>query len=422
VTVPTRQGWLALAGGLVAIVIGRTFALLELFGVGFAVIALVVIAVLIVQLRPVELRISRKVNPRQIHAGETARVELQAANRARVTSPALELRDPVSGTPGARVELGPLAYGALTRAAYRLPTRQRGQLEIGPLELTRTDVLGLASRTVIAAPVAHVTVLPRWHRLAVPSATAGTGPLTQHLRMRALGREGSEFRSLRDYAPGDDLRRVHWKASARTDGLKVREVETEGLRQLAVVLDLDADAYGIDPSAPSATRPLAVPGQPGGAHDPFERAITAAASVVMSAAMQGREVRFISTAGFELRPTSGHLDDALEYLALARTTGRTPVDATVGALGSRMTGGLLVYVSGLIHPARLLTLRRVTGADAAVAIACQAPVPEQIAGVFVADATDDERFLASWARLVGDIPVAEHDERMRAWAAVGAAR
>ena len=419
---PTRQGWMALAGGLAAIVIGRTFALIELFGIGFAVIALVVIAVLIVQLRPVQLRISRKVNPRQVHAGETARVELQAANRARLRSPALELCDPVSGTPGARVELGPLAHGARTRAAYRLPTRQRGQLEIGPLELTRTDVLGLAARTVIAAPVAHVTVLPRWHRVSVPGATAGTGPLTQHLRMRALGREGSEFRSLRDYAPGDDLRRVHWKASARTDGLKVREVETEGLRMLAVVLDLDAAPYGVDPSAPSVTRPMALAARDGGADEPFERAITAVASIVMSAAMQGRDVRFLSTAGFELRPSAGNMDDVLEDLALARTTARTPVASTGGALGSKMAGGLLVYVSGLVNPQRLTSLRRVTGADAAVAVACVAPLPNQIAGVFVADATTDERFTASWARLVGDIPVAAHDERMRAWAAVGAAQ
>jgi hypothetical protein len=55
-----------------------------------------------------------------------------------------------------------------------------------------------------------------------------------------------------------------------------------------------------------------------------------------------------------------------------------------------------------------------------VAVACLGPLPSQLAGVFVADATTEERFTAAWTRLVGDIPVAAHDERMRAWATVGA--
>ena len=107
-------------------------------------IALVVIAVLLVQLRPVELRISRKVNPRQVHAGETRSGRAAATNRARLRSPALELHDPVSGTPGTRVELGPLHVEVAPAPRTGCRARQRGQLAIGPLELTRTDVLGLS--------------------------------------------------------------------------------------------------------------------------------------------------------------------------------------------------------------------------------------------------------------------------------------
>ena len=138
----------------------------------------------------------------------------------------------------------------------------------------------------------------------------------------------------------------------------MREVESEGLRQLAVVLDLDAAPYGIDPSVSAVTRPMAASLRDGGSDQPFERAITAAASIVMSAASQGRDVRFLSTAGFEIRPSAGNVDDVLEYLALATTAVRTPVEATVGALGSKMTGGLLVYVSGRIDSGRLTSLAR----------------------------------------------------------------
>ena len=64
--------------------------------------------------------------------------------------------------------------------------------------------------------------------------------------MKAWGQTGSEFHALREYVPGDDLRRINWKASARSDDLMVRETALEGVRRCTVVLDTSAAEYDVD--------------------------------------------------------------------------------------------------------------------------------------------------------------------------------
>ena len=377
---PTRQGWLALVAGASVVVLGRLFGVLELYVVGAAVIGVAVGAVLAVRLRPVRLRVGRRVTPRRVHAGDTARVELTASNRAKLRTPVLSLRDPVSSTQGASLHLAPLSHGRTARAAYRLPTRKRGKIAVGPLQLTRSDVLGLASRTVNAAPMTSVLVLPRWERVAVPGSGPDRGLLGQHLRMRALGRQGDEFRSLREYVPGDDLRRIHWRASARGEDLKVRETEVQGTRSLAVVLDLLASSHS---------------------PESFERAISAAASIVLSALESGRDVRFSTSEGLDLSPATTGFEAMLEHLALVEPMRNGSVIAAVGALGSRLQGGLIVLVGGAITAPLLAGLRGAAGADATVAVACQSPAPARLPGVFVIDASVDGSFAPAWNALVG---------------------
>ncbi|MGE3687538.1 MAG: DUF58 domain-containing protein [Acidimicrobiia bacterium] len=377
---PTRQGWLAIVAGAVVVFIGRLFGVLELYVIGAAAIGIAIAAVLVVRLRPVRLRVGRRVTPRRVHAGDTARVELTASNRASLRTPLLTMRDPVSSTQGASLHLAPLRHGRTARAAYRLPTRKRGKIVVGPLQLTRTDVLGLASRTVNAAPMTSVLVLPRWDRVAVPGSGPDRGQLGQHLRMRALGRQGEEFRSLREYVAGDDLRRIHWRASARGEELKVRETEIQGTRTLAVVLDLLVTSH--DPES-------------------FERAISAAASIVLSALESGRDVRFSTSEGLDLSPTTTGFDAMLEHLALVEPMRSGSVMAAVGALGSRLHGGLIVLVGGTVSAPVLAGLRGAAGADATVAIACKAPVPARMPSVFVIDASVDGAFAPAWDALVG---------------------
>jgi hypothetical protein len=157
-------------------------------------------------------------------------------------------------------------------------------LRIGPSTIVRRDVLGLASRTEVVAGETEVTVAPRTFDLAMPSL--GHGVLGRHLLALSQRTGVGEFHSLRDYVSGDEPRTIHWRASARSDGLKVRQHEAQGVRRCIVVLDRDAASYP-DPVDEAAA-------------DVFERAVTIAGSIALSADRSGLTTRFVS-GGVDLR-------------------------------------------------------------------------------------------------------------------------
>ena len=115
----------------------------------------------------------------------------------------------------------------------------------------------------------------------------GHGVLGRHLLALSQRIGPGEFHSLRDYVTGDEPRSIHWKASARSEELKVRQHEAQGVRRCIVVLDRDGDAY----PAPVTDAES----------DVFERAITAAGSLVLSAERVGLTTRFVTGGGIDLR-------------------------------------------------------------------------------------------------------------------------
>jgi len=375
----TRYGWLLILVGIGVVVLGRLFGVLELYVVGSGLVTLALVCFLVVRFGRVRLRVARRVTPSRVHVDEPARVELAVRNSGSRTTPVLRLSDPVSGTPGAALSVSPIRPGTGSKAAYRLPTTRRGRLRIGPMLLERRDPFGLASRTVRAAGVSEVTVYPSWQRLAFPGKGAGVGPLAEHLRLRALGRHGEEFHALRNYVPGDDLRRIHWKQSARTDEFKVKETDTSAVRRLGVVLD-------VDPAHHTAAS--------------FELAVSAAASFVVSAAEAGYHVR----AALSSSSTGNTVDVEayLEELALIMPTVGRPLEDAVVDVSRWLNGGALVVATGLATPTAMAASRAASpGADAGILIVCEAPVPTGVRGIFVADGTSAAALAASWRRLMG---------------------
>ncbi len=176
--------------------------------------------------------------------------------------------------------VSPLGRGVDVSAGYRIPTERRGVLTIGPLTAYRQDVLGLARSTTVVAGVEEVLVSPRAHLLDMP--LLGQGVLGRHLLALAQRLGPGDFHSLRDYVDGDEPRTIHWRASARSENLKVRQHSVEGLQRCVVLLDQHV-----------------APGPAG--EESFERAVTAAASVVHSADRAGLTTRFVTTDGADLR-------------------------------------------------------------------------------------------------------------------------
>jgi uncharacterized protein (DUF58 family) len=294
--VPTRSGWGLAAAGIAVIVAGRVFGLVELFLIGMVLLVLVVAAVAFAALTPLRLQIGRSVRPARVHVGDRGHVTLSVRNDGRRRTPVLELHDAVRGTAGASLLAAPLERGARSSAAYALPTTRRGVLDLGPLTVRLTDPFGLAQAVVTAVGRTTVTVYPRIVDLEAPPRTGGADPHGR--RSRGVHHEGDEFHSLRPYVIGDDLRRVHWPATARRDELVVRQLDLHRHGRTTVLLETRADRH-IGSS--------------------FETAVVAAASVLVAAHRRGDELRLISSGGHDsgIDDEDAHLDAVLRWLATA---------------------------------------------------------------------------------------------------------
>jgi len=295
---PTRQGWLALIGAAVSFIVARVFAVRELYvmATGLAVAALV--AMLIVTILQPRVHAERLPSAEVLVVGDPARMTVRITPTTR-WSPALELIEPVGSFNQARLGIGRLDDQSVV--AYSVPTDRRGLVEIGPLTAVRRDVLGLAQCRRLLAEAIEVAVAPRAIPIEMPSI--GRGPLGRHLAIQARRLGVDDFRGLRNYIPGDDIRSIHWKASARSDDFKVKQFDHKGLTRCVVVLDGVGHAD----------------------RDRYEAGITAAASVLVSADLAGLTTRFVTGDDVDLRGPQAALH-ALDYLARVEPVerGRAP--------------------------------------------------------------------------------------------------
>ena len=144
------------------IVSGRLFGLPELYALAVAAAASVAGALLYVRYFPWKVEALREVRPPQVECRGSSRVELSLRNTDTRRSPVLSARDPFDkGRRWARFQVAPLEVGEVIRAAYRLPTGERGIFPLGPLEVGVTDPFALASRVIPSAPLATLTAWKR---------------------------------------------------------------------------------------------------------------------------------------------------------------------------------------------------------------------------------------------------------------------
>ena len=340
----TRRGWLLAAGSIVLSVAGRLLGVLELFAMAAAAIALVAGALLYVRFTRFQLEAGRELRPPRVHAGTASRVELTVRNKAFRRSPVLAARDPFDGgRRWARLLLAPLGPGETARAAYRLPTERRGVFDLGPLQLELADPFGLARTSVDGAPATKLTVYPHIDEIDPLPLSRGNDPHAGADHPTALSQSGEDFYALRDYQEGDDLRRVHWGATAKLDELMIRQDEMPWQGRATVLLDVRK-----------------------GVHTPesLEIAVSAAASIVSACWKRRSLVRLLATDGVDSGYAAGHahVEAILEHLAgvsLDRGGNLAPFLARLRRAGSG--GALAVVTTAAISNADLDGIARLRG-------------------------------------------------------------
>ncbi|MGB0113280.1 MAG: DUF58 domain-containing protein [Ilumatobacteraceae bacterium] len=372
----TRQGIVVVFAGLAAAIVGRVFAVVELFVISAGLLVAVAFALIYVHLRRPRVDAVRWIHPSILVAGDTGRVDIHLDHRGSVRSAPFTLCEHVQRTMGdphnARLPIAALAANSRTSSGYRLPSAVRGLIELGPLTIELTDPLGIASTSTVIADLDEVVVAPRALMLDMPQL--GQGVLGAALLDRARRLGPGDFHGLREYAIGDEPRTIHWRASARSDTLMVKEHTVEGLHRCTVVFDAAPGSH----ASPAS----------------FERGITAAASLVNGATRAGLTTRFVTAGGIDLRGPDV-TPNTMRVLA------RIAPDASPTASLDRDTGdglGLLIVVTGSRRGATWRAAQAVSDPTSTVlAVTTDEAASTRLS---VAARSEDE-FLGAWQSLVG---------------------
>ncbi|GAC1328627.1 MAG: hypothetical protein NVSMB17_04260 [Candidatus Dormibacteria bacterium] len=361
----------ALAGwGLARVTGGRT-----LYLVVYALAAAIAVATVVARRhRPLEA--SRSELPLRAREGQRLQLAITVTSRRRLSAFIIEEKLHPHLGPAMRLPVGSIAPGHPVEHAYFVSPRVRGVYSIGPLVAEWSDPFGLAQGEQQLAPATRLIVHPSTEQVYDrPLSRKWEDPPIRPPHTKPWP-SGFEFYGMRDYVPGDDLRRVVWRAVARTGRMLVREYEQGITDQVVVVLDTDRAWHS--PGDPSST---------------FESAVHAAASFGARHIKDGFSVSLESNArqlGAGLRGPRARiayldqlaavrldkapLGDAIRRISqFRRSSGHYVVitshldQGTAGALGVMIAAGASVLVAAIIwDESDPLTVRRATEVGAQV--------------------------------------------------------
>ena len=294
-----------------------------------------------------DLEAGYAVSQLQGHVGDRLRITYTVRNTGRLPKPWLEVHNPTSlvgGLPGRAMSLG----GRSERSwMVRTPLAHRGHFRIDPLQVRTGDPFGFFEAsasvghgiTLVVYP--RIDPLPFWHlppasiegAHAAPERTLQTTPLAT---------------TVRPYAPGDSMNRIHWRTTARAAEIFVKEFDLEQTTDVWLFLDLEADLEAGD-----------------GDDSTTEVAVRAAASIADKALAENRAVG-LTVSGH--RTTVIPADRGarqrlkiLQLLAAVEADGSTPFDEVlVTGIGRLRRGMTAVVVTATLNPSfirPLATLR-----------------------------------------------------------------
>lgn len=235
----SATGWLVLAAAAASFAIAWGLGWIELAFVGATLLAALLVAIPFVFGR-VRYRVAIELQPRRVVAGERALGRLVVQNIGDAPSVPSQLELPV-GTGLAEFVIPAIAPGGEHEELFAVPTQRRAVIVAGPAASVRGDQLGLLRREVRWTDPVELFVHPVTARLK-PSAAGLVRDLEGEVT-KTITNNDISFHALRAYEPGDALRNVHWRTSARTGQLMVRQYEETRRSQLLLVQATRADHY-----------------------------------------------------------------------------------------------------------------------------------------------------------------------------------
>jgi uncharacterized protein (DUF58 family) len=236
----------------------------------------------------------------------------------------------------------------------RLIGARRGYYPIGPLKITSSDFLGLYSRERRAGATEHLIVYPRIFPVdtrIIPSLY----PMGEARAARRLFRDPTHTLGVREYLRGDDLKSIHWKATARRGGLQVKVLDATTAFNVAIFIAVESFRdHGVLAEAD------------------FELGISAAASIATALCERGSPVGLLVNTHLAdtgqpavIAPGAGRTRVTEVLEALAKVTGRSSGPATVfleNQKGRLTAGTTLILILGRLPEGFQVQLAELTAA------------------------------------------------------------
>ena len=344
----TRRGWRMLAAGVVWCLAAWLIGQRDLWWPGMFLVALPALSWLILLPGSARLDVERHVAPERVSVDAEAEVELVLTPRAAALGGVTRVHDRLPAALGTSAwQPVPAISGRRPQhLRYTLRPQQRGRHRIGPVEQSRDDGLGLARTAQVVEVYSELLVTPQVVPLDALGSAPGLGMATDTALRRTLHGSTDDV-LIREYQQGDDVRRIHWRSTARAGQLMVRREERARDPIVTVVLDNRARAWG---------------GHGGAAR--FEWAVSAVASLAVHLLASGFEVRLAFVDGSVLRPPRGvHGPDdvVLEHLAVIDTDSCPHLEDALAAGGQGADDHVLIAVLGRLDPGDVVALTEAGG-------------------------------------------------------------
>lgn len=327
----TTRGRAFLAAGLTLLIGGLLLGFTDITRVGVLLTVLPLMADLRARLNSNHVLLTRTVHPDRLVVDQSARVAIVVKNssgrRSHLQLAEEQVHYLLRDRP--RFILPAMVPGEVREVDYEIRSQVRGRYRLGPVTLRRRDPYGLAIITASLPDVTDILVLPRVEVLGRERPRAdGVGAEGTVPHMVAL--HGEDDVAVRTYREGDDLRRIHWPATAHRSELMMRQEDHPSRRRAVIVLDSRETGH-----------------QGSGTMGSFEWAVTAAASVAAHLSRHQYTLHLASneTTARSMAAQTIEIDDALTSLALAQPgTARQLDDVLKWANPLTTSGGLVVAI------------------------------------------------------------------------------
>lgn len=269
----TGLGRAALIGLAVSLLLGWWAGWVE-FRALAAGLGLALAGAVVWTLRPGEYAGTLRLDTTRARVGEQVLGGITVTNPGRRRTLPGRVHVPVGRAQGSFAVPG-LPAGGTHDDAFHVRTSRRAIIGVGPITTVAADPLGLIRRVRDCAPRVDLFVHPEVVRLE--STSLGFLRDVEGVATQNLSSSDVAFATVREYHPGDDRRSIHWRTTARTGRLMVRQFEETMRSHLLLILSLRADDYA-------------------SAAD-FELAVSCAGSLALAADTEGREVSLYTSAG-----------------------------------------------------------------------------------------------------------------------------